>query len=111
MSDSNDILEQAKEEVKKRGYNWDKLLAFHKAMEIAIECGFFDGLKACVTKRKNTIAVEAFVAGKKIGDWSSMKIASLAMNISVSSISSCATGKTHSAGRYNGSPIVWRYKK
>lgn len=111
MSNTRDILKKAKAEVERNGYNWENLLFFTRAINNAISAGVFDTFNACVKIRDQKRAVEAFVAGKKIGEWDSIKSAALAMNIHRSCISACVAGKTYSAGRYNGSPIKWRYKK
>lgn len=110
MSETRDMLMKAKEEVEKRGYNWEKLLALSKAMTIALKCGLFN-TPQFKTRRTKTRAVEAFVAGKKIGEWSSIASAAQDMKVHATSITECASGNLYSSGKYNGSPIVWRYKQ
>jgi hypothetical protein len=111
MSETRDMLVKAKAEVERNGYNWENLFFFTRAIKKAISAGLFDTFNARVKIRDQKRAVEAFVAGKKIGEWDSIKSGALAMNANKSSVSSCASGKTYSAGRYNGKPIIWRFKK
>lgn len=111
MSDTRDILQKVKAEVERNGYNWENLFFFTRAIKKAISAGLFDTFNARVKIRDQKRAVEAFVAGKKIGEWDSIKSAALAMNVHKSCISACVAEKTYSAGKYNGSPIKWRYKK
>jgi hypothetical protein len=111
MNNLDVILEKAKAKVRARGYNWEEFLTLSRMMKIAIEAGLFDTFNARVKIRDQKRAVEAFVAGKKIGEWDSIKSAALAMNVHKSCISACVAEKTYSAGKYNGSPIKWRYKK
>lgn len=59
--------------------------------------------------KRNVIAIDS-ITNEVIGEYESMSIAGRVLNVRKNNISEAASGKRKTAGKYNGHPIIWKYK-
>ena len=106
-----EMYKEAKAAVKARGWHWPTCLGIARTLNILfpLENKKTKKLQEQYLKKPRVRAVAAFVKGKKIGEWSTIKSASQELGVNQSTISRCAKGMLYSAGRHNGIIIQWRF--